>query len=465
MTDPGQAGSSLVTLLVPHSGRTAVLVADREGFPPATPPRLPTVRLNTAEPKVFEILDCVDVVDTSKTVPLRLVVTSDDDASDTAAVASEEVSLMLEFDPSVTEAPTGWVWQDLDAEVIARLEPATSRAALASWARERAEGWSPLRPQWSRPRWFADASAWMLDQMEAAGQPAIGTPRPHQLWGPSVVLRAPSTDGDVFFKCSAEIFRNEAVATQALSTRVPELVPEVIAVDDARGWLLMRDLDARELGDQDQSLWHEGVVAHAVIQQSWLGRTDELVALGLPVRSLTDLASQTEALAEDDEVLKRMTADVRRRWRATAPTMADSCRRLDEIGPEPTLVHGDLHPWNVAFGPASTRVFDWTDAAVSHPFVDLVTYVSRTEDIALRRRLIDAYVGAWSAMYPEEALRDAAALAPVVGALYQVQTYRALLPTLARRGADDGLAAGDLNWIKRSLTCFEHGLESPAFTG
>ena len=113
--------------------------------------------------------------------------------------------------------------------------------------------------------------------MAADGRPVVGTPRQHHLWDLSVVLRAPSADGDVFFKCSAEQFRHEAVATQALAKLMPNLVPEVITVDGAQGWMLMRDLGAGELGDQDVSLWHKGVAAHAGIQQWWLGRTDELV--------------------------------------------------------------------------------------------------------------------------------------------------------------------------------------------
>ena len=129
---------------------------------------------------------------------------------------------MVEFDAAAIEPPAGWTWQDLDAEVIARLEPETSRAAVASWARERAEGWSPLRPAWSRPGWFARASTWMVEQMAADGRPVVGAPRQHQLWGLSVVLRAPSADGNVFFKCSADSFRHEAVATQALAELMPE---------------------------------------------------------------------------------------------------------------------------------------------------------------------------------------------------------------------------------------------------
>ena len=79
----------------------------------------------------------------------------------------------------------------------------------------------------------------------------------------------------------------------------------------------------------------------------------------------------------------------------------------------------------------------------------------------VRRHLVDAYVGAWSNEVSEEALREAAALGLVVGALYQVQTYRALLPTLTGNGADDGMAGADLDWINRTLTRHQRGLESP----
>jgi Ser/Thr protein kinase RdoA (MazF antagonist) len=242
---------------------------------------------------------------------------------------------------------------------------------------------------------------------------------------------------------------------------MPGLVPDVIAVDGAQGWMLMRDFRAAELGDQDEMLWHEGVVAHAEIQQLWLGRTDELLGLGLPVRTLPDLAADVEEMTQDSTLLDRMSPELRERWLETAPTLVESCRRLGEIGPGPTLVHGDFHPWNVVFGPGGARVFDWTDAAVSHPFLDLATYVFRTRDVSVRRRLVDAYIAAWSTHASEESIREATGLSLVVGALYQVQTYRDLLPRLMGNGADDDLAGADLDWINRSLTRDQQGLHSP----
>jgi hypothetical protein len=417
---------------------------------------LPTVSLADAEPRVSEMLAAADVLDSDTTVVLRTVMTSSSASSEQIAVA-----LLVECDAIGAAPAPGWAWLELDAQAIARLEPETSRAAVAWWARERADGWSPLRPAWSRPGWFARASTWMVEQMAAVGRPAVGAPRQHQLWGLSVVLRAPSADGAVFFKCTIDLFRREAALTQALARLMPDAMPEVLAVDELQGWLLMRDLGAPELGEQEESLWYQGIVTHAGLQRSMLSRTDELVRLGLPVRSLADLATWVAELSADAALLARMPGELRERWLATSPALVESCLRLDAIGPGPTLVHGDLHPWNVVHGRGTTRVFDWSDAAVSHPFVDLATYIFRTEDISARRGMVDAYIDAWSTGGSVESLREAAALGLVVGALYQVQSYRALLPTLMRNGADDDLADGDLDWINRTLNRHEQGLESP----
>lgn len=446
---PEPGGVCHVSFLVPHPGRTAVLVA--EHAPPLS--LLPTVVIRHPEPTVTAILASVEGIVPSTAVVLRQVVTSETDEGETA--------LLVELDAGSTQPPPGWAWLELDAAEVAGLDPVTAREAVAAWARERAEGWSPLRPAWSRPGWFAQASAWMVGQMAADGRPATGRPRQHQLWDVSVVLRAPSANGDAYLKCSAGLFRHEAAVTQALAARMPGAVPDVVAVDAERGWMLMRDLGAPELGDQDETFWGEGVAAHARIQRSWLERVDELVGLGVQVRSLPALASEADQMAADPVLLDRMSAELRERWLAAAPHLVEACRRLDQLGPGPSLVHGDFHPWNVTSGPRGTRVFDWTDAAVSHPFVDLATYVFRTEDAAVRRQLLTAYVEAWAGMAPEETLHEAAALGLVVGALYQVQTYRSLLPELPRHGADAGLAGADLDWINRSLTRLERGIESP----
>ena len=75
-----------MSLLVPHPGRTAVLVAeDMTLFEKRTPPghvRMPTLRLPSAEPFVSEILASVDVVDTGETAVLRQVMTTSSGADE-----------------------------------------------------------------------------------------------------------------------------------------------------------------------------------------------------------------------------------------------------------------------------------------------------------------------------------------------------------------------------------------------
>jgi hypothetical protein len=273
-------------------------------------------------------------------------------------------ALIAEIGPLSAE-PDGFCWVLLNDRDIETIDPAWARASMRSWTRERMAGWSDLRPQWSRPGWLAEAAQWMQEQMMTAGYRDPEVPRIHHLWGISVVLSAASRTGSAFLKCSGDRFSHEGRMTQALADRSRGYLPDVLAIEPERGWLLMRDLDAALLGDQPESMWELGLDALAGLQQEWLGRTDDLLAAG-----------------------------------------------------------AELHPWNVVAGQDGPRIFDWTDAAVAHPFLDLVTYIMRTDDFALRRYLLERYLGLWSKYLSSDDLHAAGQLALVVGALYQAATTR-----------------------------------------
>jgi hypothetical protein len=67
----------------------------------------------------------------------------------------------VEFDAARSDALNGCTWLDLDAEVVARLEPETGRPAAASWACERADGRSPLLPLWVLPGLVRPRPSWV----------------------------------------------------------------------------------------------------------------------------------------------------------------------------------------------------------------------------------------------------------------------------------------------------------------
>ena len=245
--------------------------------------------------------------------------------------------------------------------------------------------------------------------------------------------------------------------TQALADRSPGYFPDVLAVEPDRGWLLMRDLDAPLIGDQPESMWQLGLDALAGLQQKWLGRTDDLLAAGAELRPLCQLADWVNGTAQDADLMSRFAQEVREAWLASLPAMVAACTSLDRIGPGPTLTHGDFHPWNVVAGQDRTRIFDWTDAAVAHPFLDLVTYIMRTDDLALRRHLLQRYLGFWSRYLSSDDLNAAGRLALVVGALYQAYNHSQLIPTVM---PDDlaQLRDGDVSWLQRALDRLDRGV-------
>ena len=257
----------------------------------------------------------------------------------------------------------------------------------------------------------------MTAEVGSVGATLLAPPEIIQLWDASVVVRATTDAGRFYLKCSADIFRSEAMVTAALAARSPDLLPDVIAVDERRGWLLMADFGDRTLGDEPPDQWHRALPAYAALQQDWLDRAAQLTELGAWSRPVTGLADRVAATGDDDFLMAKLEPELRERWLAAAPTLAEQCRRLSAIGAPATLVHGDLHPWNVTADQVGMRFFDWTDAAVSHPFIDLATFIPRCDDPSLRRQMWEVYIDSWRDHLTAAEIDDAARIALVVGML------------------------------------------------
>jgi hypothetical protein len=420
-----------VAVVVPHPTTTAVLCMAGLGF---RLPLLDVVCETPGDPTAVDLVRALSLAFDQPVVLLR-----------TIAVAWAEnfdvTEMVVEIDALGVHPPAGCAWADVEPGLDGTsVEPAWAVPTFFAWLPERLGGWSARRPAWSRPGWFAEASAWITEQMRACGFRDPEPPRIHQLWGLSVVISAGSRDGTAFFKCSGEWFRSEPTLTRALASTSPSCFPEVLAVEAERGWLLMRDFGGRLLGDQPTTAWGAGLDALATVQRSWLGRTDELLAAGAAARPLEDLASWVADLDVEPDLLQ-------------------ACLRLAELSPGPTLVHGDLHPWNVAATDHGPLLFDWTDAAVSHPFLDLATYVTRTPHVDVRHHLTDRYLAHWDDLIAPAELAEAGRLALVVGSLYQARSYSQIVPTL--HPADLGeLADGEADWLARAVRRLKVGLHA-----
>ena len=247
-------------------------------------------------------------------------------------------------------------------------------AALDRPARARTDADRPAvgRPGLVRPGHAVDA-----DRMAEHGLATLGPPILVQAWGISMVLRAPSTQGDVYLKCTSPVFRTETTLTALLAADAPDLVTRVIAIDVDEGWLLMHDLAGPPLGDSPPEAWAPGLEVLATLQHRWTDRTGILIEAGASVRSLDDLMRDVPTYADREPLRSELRPAERAEWIAAVPGFVAACARLGTLGPAPTLSHGDFHPWNVAATPDGPRIFDWSDTAIAHPFLDLAVYATR----------------------------------------------------------------------------------------
>jgi aminoglycoside phosphotransferase (APT) family kinase protein len=124
------------------------------------------------------------------------------------------------------------------------------------------------------------------------------------------------------------------------------------------------------------------------------------------------------------------------------------------LGIPDTLVHGDLHAGNIGLRGGRSVFFDWTDACVAQPFLDLVTFLDESEVLdatpGARDRLRAAYLEEWHGVATGDALVRSAALAEPIGMLHQAVSYQHMLSAL-EEPTRSAMGWGLTYWVPRLL--------------
>jgi hypothetical protein len=311
-----------------------------------------------------------------------------------------------------------------------------------------------LRPPWARRGWFAEASSWIERALAKRGRAALGPVEQLSNWCISSILRVSTDEGDVFFKATARspLFVDEGVVTRGLAELFPTRIPRVIAVDPERSWMLLEDFGP-VVGWGASADVREAVLTDYVgLQIETAIHVDELLALGVFDRRQAWLAAQLETLRDEPDALGLDDAELER-LAARLPQYLDACERL-AAGPIPsTLVHGDLHLANVAGTSAPYVYFDWTDAAIAHPFLDPLAIHSE-KDPVISRDLRDAYLSGWRDYADESVLTELWSLAVPLTFLNQAISYRSILANVEPGSAAE-LAPALPEWLRRALAAGE----------
>ncbi|WFE34382.1 aminoglycoside phosphotransferase family protein [Micromonospora sp. WMMD975] len=297
--------------------------------------------------------------------------------------------------------------------------------------------------KWDAPGWRESASHWVAEQLGRHGRRVTG-PVQERVRPWSLVWRVPTGDGDAWFKANSDGTRYEAGVLAALSRLAPGRVPDPLAVDAGRGWSLLpdggptlRDVLAVE---PDPGRWERILPVYADLQRASAAHAGELLALGLPDHRPEALPGLFTGLLGDSDALLLgrdggLTPEFLARLRAHADRYARDCRRLADLGVEPTVQHDDLHDGNVFVAADGPRFFDWGDASLAHPFGTLLVTLRSVahafelpagDPVLLRMR--DAYLEAWTDRHDRAVLREAAALATTVTTVSRSLSWRRALP-------------------------------------
>ncbi len=363
----------------------------------------------------------------------------------------QEAVCVLESHEPMTRPPAGARWvgrADLERLPLAQ---EAHRCAIDACLQEIESGTIPeLRPPWARRDWFAAASAWTRDQLEARGCRLTDAVEQVRTWGISCILRAPTGAGDVYFKeaSAGPLFANEPDVVNRLAGCFPENVPAPLAVDRERRWLLLPNVGARLRGHPNHSLLEDTLRTFARLQRRTVNRTAHFIEAGCLDRRLERLATQIDPLLEDEGALARLARAEIDRLRALSQSLKAMCAALAAYRVPQTLVHGDFHPGNVAVRDGRLWFFDWTDACIAHLFFDPVTFLEFDDDQYegdRHTRLREAYLSVWADDEPYERLLEAWRLAKILGALHQAVSYQHIVRTL------EPAARPDLDWTHMFL--------------
>lgn len=301
---------------------------------------------------------------------------------------------------------------------------------------------------WYDADWQHQAHTWIREQAGRNSLQLTGAIEQNHAYAWSTVMRVPTDQGTVFFKATAPETMYEIALTQKLAQWFPDGMPDLIAVDLERGWMLMQDggeqLRTVIRPTQDIKPWEPVITRYAEIQVELAKHIADILALGIPDhRPLVLPALYAELLADEASLMinqeKGLTETEYQQLQDLSPRFKQFCADLITAGIPDSLDHGDFHDGNVLLKNGRITFFDWGDASVTQPFVSLRTFFVSIE-ISLKlddyaftpemSQLLDRYLECWQPYGSQEALLSAYRLSKPVAAITKALTWRRTIARL-----------------------------------
>lgn len=299
-----------------------------------------------------------------------------------------------------------------------------------------------------KAKWFLEslsstAENWIRTAANQVGLSIIGKMEEEKMSDFCVILAIPTNEGNLYFKATGPAAKHEATLSKYLDTQYPGKSVRIIAADDTKGWLLMKDIEGESLRSlKDKQLWQRAIREYAEVQISELKHVDKLLSIGVPDRRMPvlkkEIVDHLAAMCETG-LSKGETKQVME----LLPELLAMCDEIDAILP-PSIEHGDLHTNNIRLVGDSLVFFDWGDTSVSHPFFstrifwhaldDLID--SESEWLGIVDEFRPYYLEPWTKFAPMEKLERALRISDELACVQRALSWHLYL-TPSREDKED----------------------------
>jgi hypothetical protein len=324
---------------------------------------------------------------------------------------------------------------------------------------------SQYKLPWHDPNWMKLAHEWIRFETARRAIQITGEVEQPHLYPWSTVLHVPTGEGKLYFKATAPETIYEVPLTKMLADWYPDCMPELVAVDSERGWMLMRDggeqlrLSIRPSGDI--SPWEPVIALYGQVQAGAASHVQELLVAGVPDYRLGTVPSLYRGLLADEESLlvgqeKGLTIGEWQQLQDMTSRLEQLCLQLAGFGIPESINHGDFHDGNVLVRERRVTFIDWADACISHPFLSLRTFFVSIE-IALKlddyapptpemSALLDRYLEQWQSFASLKELRSAYLISKPVASIVKAANWHLTISNIK-----DETLRGDYAWIVPEL--------------
>ncbi len=335
---------------------------------------------------------------------------------------------------------------DLDASpggamtYLAQLDAGSPNGPLRPWAGALPE--DPLRARYAHVGGPQADLAWAMAIVKARGGSLTGEPAQIRTWNLSSLWRLPTTLGPLWLKAVPSFFAHEGDILELL---IDAPVPRLLGHDGGR--ILLADIDGTDRHHAELPECLLMIDLLVTLQSAWLGRSGELIPLGLPdwrgpalTRALVALVARRAGELElpDRSALEGFVGGLPERFAAIA-----AC------GIPEGLVHGDFHTGNLRGNDQRLTLLDWGDAGVGHPLLDQSAFLDRLPSGYVEPARAHWHA-AWRRLLPLADVESAARLLAPVAALRQALIYQRFLDGI--EDAEHPYHRADVGiWLRRTV--------------